>query len=154
MNDINHLAALNLDKDLNPLSSSQTDITEREHYKVGFSPEFPPIGDFRPNQFNYESLTEDSISILARRLIGTEFHQVGIILPRHLKNGSYPVVAWGEGVSTTIIADGSFIHGHNGTVTFEKDKEFITAKFNYEITYLQSTFKVIGNLYLRATGPL
>lgn len=153
MNDIIHLAELGVDKDLKPLPTSQGDINEQEHFKVAFTPEFKPIEHFRPNQYTCASLTEKTISIIGRRHVGTEFYQVGIVMPRDLQNGTYPVVASGEGVSCTVITD-KILPGHNGTVTFTKDEESITAEFKYQINYLGSLYNVTGKLYLLKTGPL
>ena len=150
------LTQLGIDKSSKPLSLQHKPITQEEYYKATFSPAFPPITTFQPNQYFYESWSEDTISVVGRRDAEGVFYQIGFVLPRNIKTGSYNIEDWGDGkVSANVVADGVILGGKQGKIDLTRSGSSIVATFYFEITHGGTLYKVQnGKLSLEATGDL
>ncbi|TDK55519.1 hypothetical protein [Pseudomonas moraviensis] len=155
---MNNLKAtqLGIDESNKPLSFQHTPITQEGYYKATFEPEFPPITSFKPNQYFYESFTENSVSVIARHQAEGVFYQLGFVLPRKIESGGYDIEDWGDGkVSAHVIAEGVVFAGKQGKIDLTRTENLIVATFNFEITHGGTLYKVQnGKLSLEATGDL
>lgn len=150
------LTQLAIDADVKPLLTGKQFATQEQYYKATFSPEFPPIQEFKPNQYFYESLTEDTVSVVGRLNAGGEEYQIGFVLPREIKTGKYDIEQLVPGkVSSHVLADGQILFGMNGQIDLIRAGKSITATFNFEINHNSTLYKIQnGKLSLLATGDL
>ncbi|WP_434597428.1 hypothetical protein J3Q09_11480 [Pseudomonas sp. R4-83] len=84
MNDIQS-SQLALDTNLKPTSIKGKPVTQEQYYKATFSPAFPHIENFRPNQFIYQSFTKDTMSIMAGTTSATFFTRSDSFYPTTFK---------------------------------------------------------------------
>ncbi|PYC13442.1 hypothetical protein DMX02_27210 [Pseudomonas jessenii] len=147
--------ALDLDKNLKPLSERASRAEPENHFQVKITPTFPPLDGvkFKPNHFIYGSLTSTTISIIARQDNGGDVQQFALVVPRAIKNGTHPL---SEDLLAVVLAGGVFYRGQNGSVTLEQveERQFVKASFEYQITYNGDIYKFKGELLIKATAPL
>jgi hypothetical protein len=131
-------------------------VAKEQHYKLTFSPEFPPIKTFQPTRYIYESLTEKTISVMGVHDYSGVFYQVGFVMPRNIKTGPHKIQKWGEGrVSAHVIADREVSDGISGEIEITRAEQSITASFNFDIDRNGTLYKIQnGKLFLMATGDL
>ncbi|MFJ2319335.1 hypothetical protein [Pseudomonas sp. NPDC087817] len=157
MNYSNKHITLGVDKDMRRLPLTEKHTTEDVYFNATFTPPLPAIDKFNANRFIYGSLSEDTISIIGRHVFDESMDFLSFVLPRDLKNGTHPIVQWGEGGVSALVATSTVPYdGRDGELTITQDKNRNTAHatFNFDITYAGDTYKVNGELFVVATGPL
>lgn len=161
MSKLDYFTELGVDKTLKPVPTAHKKITQEEYFKLTLSPGFPQIPEFAPNQYIYASLTEDTISVIARHNTPGMFYQAGFVLERDIEDGTHELQE-GSGSKArahfvTPVNFGPILTAQNGQITLKQHKEnkTIEATFKYEIVHEGEVYKVEnGELFLRATAPL
>lgn len=149
--------ALNInEKDMTP---GDAHSVRNNYFEATFSPPIPGVGDkFSAGVFIYGSLVPQSLSVLGRSLPTGEFVQLGLIIPKTLKDGTYPIEREGTGVVSGHLTAGSYIvSGFKGEVTFKRDTISNTIEANFEmyVIYEGAEHHVTNaKLFVNATGPL
>ncbi|MFI8644441.1 hypothetical protein ACIGJK_06530 [Pseudomonas iridis] len=161
MSNLDYFTELGIDKTLKPVSIAHKEISQEEYFKLTISPSFPQIPEFNPNQYIYASLSENSISVIARHNTQEMFYQAGFVMDRDIEDGTYELQGGsGSKVQARFITPDNFspvLLGQNGQITLKQNKadKTIEATFGYDIIYKSEVYKVRnGTLFLRATGPL
>lgn len=157
MNNTNKYITLGVDKDMRQLPLTEKNTTEDVYIKATFTPPLPAMDGFNANRFIYGSLTDDTISIIGRQVFDESMNFLSFVLPRDVKNGTHPIVQWGEGGVSALVTTSSLAYdGRDGemTITQDKNRNTASATFNFDITYTGDTYKVNGELFVVATGPL
>ena len=89
MSNLDYFTELGIDKTLKPVSIAHKEISQEEYFKLTISPSFPQIPEFNPNQYIYASLSENSISVIARHNTQEMFYQAGFVMDRDIEDGTY-----------------------------------------------------------------
>lgn len=147
---------LALDANLKPTSIKSSTFTQELYYKATFSPVFPQIRDFQPNQFFYQSFSKDTMSIIGRYHVGDVFYQIGFVLPYNFQTKIYDIEDWGDGkVSSNVVANGEISAGKNGKIDITRDGKTVRASFHFEIDRGGVVYEVQnGKFSLVETGDL
>lgn len=161
MSNFDYFTELGIDKALKPVSTAHKEISQEEYFKLTISPSFPEIPEFAPNQYFYASLSENSISVIARHTTPELFYQAGFVLDRDIEDGTYELQEGSASkVQARFITPVNFspvLTGQNGQITLKQNKadKTIEATFEYDMIHKGEVYKVRnGRLLLRATGPL
>ncbi|MCR8931686.1 MULTISPECIES: hypothetical protein [Pseudomonas] len=155
MNDIK-LSQLALDTNLKPVPIKGKPVTQEQYYKATFSPAFPYIENFQPNQFLYQSFTKETMSIIGRYHVGDVFYQIGFVLPYNFQTKIYDIEDWGDGkVSSNVVANGAISAGKNGKIDITREGKTVRASFHFEIDRGGVVYEVQnGKFSLVETGGL
>lgn len=121
-------------------------------FTADFSPVFPPMDrGFVANRFIYESLVDDSISLIGEHVTDNYLEYLAIFLPLELENGTHPIVDPEQtGVNARVAANGLYYDGVQGELTIKQTVDETTKRkraigsFTFHIKYGLETHTVKG----------
>lgn len=148
-------AALNLDKDFNPLSAGSHSPTET-YFKAIIKPALHSGTDMIvAEKLIYASLIEDSISLLGSTGTGADFKQLAVILPIGIKDGRHDLVMNSSKPYAVIFQGGQASGSTSGHVEFKREtNKDISGNAEFKIQYNGRVYDVSAKFSLTPTGDV